>query len=592
MRHFLCFLAVIVWAVAMRAQGSDEVLGPRFFTDVDGRTMSAVILGIGERDVRVRRTDGGMEFSVPLERLSVLDRRYLEENRERILARLATEPETDFTRALRKDFVIADPRTGAAGPVPAQAWAKAKWFVAVTGVPEDLTVSRLIAKTWADWAATDETVALLWVGPAVHGADPTPEFERRLVRELPPTVALLGGAARRDALAKERDELRKLAEAQAPRRTDLFFAAWRERTPAERELWLRRTLALQPAYWPTWVDASRVVSTEGGPRVFVADREGKPAPAEVLARFRAPARLSPFPDRTAVSAPAVGGAASWAEFPGKPTHVFRMPSGAWPAQVLGMGPETVVVRAQGVNSDRLLGLASLSAEDRAALEKLRGEAGQVVVAADAMPAREATGAEIAKAGRFATNVLLRRDGSNAQALRWEGRPAIKVHAAEPEAEAAVRRIYEEFCAAAGLAGAPTEGLEIVLCVGPRDYIDRKRRELTPDLEPVSGSRWRFWWNERRALTKVVSYQVAHWGQPDIERLLFSRVSEAFGLVGDSKEFPGSAFHTDARHSRLSDEDRRLLRVVYRHLPYAAGRDAIVRTIGERWANPDGGAGAP
>lgn len=580
-------LLCIGLAVTGYAAAADEVLGPRFFTDVDGRTMSAMVTGLGAQDVRVRRTDDGREFSVPLARLSVLDRRYLEENRERILARFAVLPETDFTRALRKDFLLPDER-GGLGVVPAEAWAKTKWFVVVAGVPEDATLSRAIGQNWGKWAASDEEIAVLWVGPAARGAEPAPEFERKLARELPASVAILGGAALREAFAKERAELKALAEAQAPGRAELFFATWHERTPGERQAWKRRVLARQAPYWPTWVDANLASVANGTEEVlvYICDREGKPVGAEALAARKPPGQVAAFPARDALAEKKGNEAAGWVEFAEAPVHAFRVRNGTWPAQVLAMTAETVLVRPQGAKTERLLGLASLAAEDRAALAKLRGEGRQVRPAAEAMVAREVSGAELAKAGRFAVNVLLKRDGSNPQVLRWPARPRLALHADDSRAETVARRIYEEFCTAAGLTEEAGEGREIVFCLGPRDFVERKRRELNPDLEPVSGRRWRYWWNDERAFTKVVVYLVVDWPRPDGERLVLECMSDAFGLIGDSKEFSESAFFADSKARQLAEVDRRLLRVLYRHVPPAAGREAVLRAVNERWANPD------
>jgi hypothetical protein len=593
MRVYLWILVAAILASVARAEAVEEVLGPRLFTDVDGRTMMAAVVGLEAKELRVRRTDVGGEFVVPLERLSALDRRYLEENREEIMKRLAVAPETEFTRALRKDFVRADPRSGALGPVPAEAWAKVKWFVLVTGVPEDAGVSRVVGASWAAWAAEEGSVALLWVGPAVHGAEPTPEFERRLAGELPANVVLLGGAARREAFAREREELRKIAEEQAPGRAGLFFNAWQERTAGEREEWLRRVLARQAPYWSGWVDASRRVVSAGetGPRIFVCDREGKAAPVEVIMKLKAPGSLLPFPERVPPVAVGERAAPMWTEFAAPPTHVFRVRNGTWRAKVVGMTAETVVVRPGGGKTERLIGMASVSAEDRAALEKMRVEAAQAASAVEAIPAREVSGSEQAKAGRFAVNVLLRRDGSiSPQVMKWMGRPRLTVHAEEADAEAGLRRVYEEFCASAGMAGEPSADLEILVCAGSSDFVDKKRKEFAPDMDFVKRWRWRYWRDDQGALTKVYVFLVVNWVQPDAERLALERMSEAFGLVGESKEFAPSAFYPDTNVARLSDEDRRLLRVMYRHVPLGSGREVIVRIVNERWANPDRMAG--
>ena len=583
----VCLRVAMAWLTLTVAAVADDVLGPRSFSDVEGRAILAVITGLEGEELRLRRPEIVGEFRVPLARLSVLDQRYIAENRERILEALALPPETEFIRALRRDFLVTNARRGGAlGPAPEEAWARTRRFVVVAGVPDEPRMVREIGRSWAEWAAGEKEVALLWAGPAARGGAPVPEAERRLARELPGAFAILSGAALREAYARERAELDVLAEEQAPGRPGLFFATWAERTAAERRRWRSRVLARQEAYWPTWVDSGLVVAGDGGDGalIFVCDREGKPLATEGEWAGPAPSRMEPFPAREPVVAGPRDGA-GWIEFVAGTVHTFRMARGIRAAEVVGMTPETVIVRPQGGSGERLLGLASLAAEDRQALEKIAQDARRVQASGAQLPKREVSGAELAQAVRFAVEVLTPRGERSPLVTRWSARPRLVVHAEDAEAERMVRRAYEDFCAAAGLPEEPGLTGEIVFCAGGPAYVETKRRELAPELDPVNTWRWNYWWDQRRNLSRVRSFVVLQGPAPDGELTVRMQMGKAFGVMGTSDIFADSAFAPKSRVLELAEVDRRLLRLLHRHLESGASREQVLRTVRERWAEP-------
>lgn len=283
-------LAVFLWlAGGQPGVANDhikELIGPRAFTDVFGRTVTGEIVALSKDSIGLRRHPDGTEFSLPLDRLSDADRAMLEDNREQIVAWVTPLPETPFTEVLRKDFRVLKRSGQALEPVPAAMWAKTRHFLIIYGLHDSPEMTESGIKYFGDDFAQKikgTSVAVLWLGPSNrngHKPPPIPESDLKLAKVLPTGVAVIGTeAVVRDGAAVDA-EIEVIAREESPENPNLFFHGVRGRPEEVRAVWRKRVLARVPAYWPGCVYREvfdKKIRAGVSTQAFIVDREGKPA---------------------------------------------------------------------------------------------------------------------------------------------------------------------------------------------------------------------------------------------------------------------------------------------------------------------------
>ncbi|MDF3058801.1 MAG: hypothetical protein K0R17_3016 [Rariglobus sp.] len=282
---------VLMWLIftgdARASDSPDALTGPRTFIDVFGRSIEAEIVSLGAMEVVMKRHPDGVEFTLALDRLSDNDREFLAEHREAIVKKLTPLPETAFTTALRKDFRVLKRSGLALEPVPAQLWAKTRYFVMVYGLsdsPEATSgVVRVISEEITRKLA-GRPVAVLWLGPSnANGPKPPPipEGDLKVAKLLPPGVAIVSV----EAVARDGElvdaEIEAIARDESPEDPRLFHVSgYRSRHEVVRAVWRKRILSKIAPYWPGCV--YRWTFDRPGPggtaRTFIVDREGRPVP--------------------------------------------------------------------------------------------------------------------------------------------------------------------------------------------------------------------------------------------------------------------------------------------------------------------------
>jgi len=270
-------------ALATIAAAADELLGPRTFTDVFGRSIESEIVSLTDETVGLKRYPEGTEFTLPLDRLSDVDRAFLAANRQKIIDRVMPLPETDFTTLLRRDFRVLKRSGLALESVPARQWMRTRYFLIVYGVQDSPEGNATFVKSAGEQITRrfmDKPVSVLWLGPAnPNGASPPPipDGDLRAAKILPAGVAVVGvEAVKRDGGLVDA-EIAAIANEESPGEPRLFFQGYQQRSEAVRAVWRKRILARIPAYWPGCVYrfAFDKRTTNGITQAFLVDREGR-----------------------------------------------------------------------------------------------------------------------------------------------------------------------------------------------------------------------------------------------------------------------------------------------------------------------------
>ena len=256
------------------------------------------------------------------------------------------------------------------------------------------------------------------------------------------------------------------------------------------------------------------------------------------------------------------------------------------ASVVSIDVKNVVLRRESDKKEFTFAIISLSADDQVFLAENRAALGKATAATAATPLspRKVTGTEVAKAKRFAVDVLMREKTGNSSVFRWEGRPKFTTYPTDGDISAFGKTTYEELCDAAGMVGEVANGPEIVLCTGTSEEIQKLKQKLVPDVNRTQKWTWCYRWdNKTRAYRSYVFLVIDRADDPADRRWVFRGLAAVFGCPGLSDEFSESVFDKNSKADRLGEMDRQLLRLLYQHVPNRAGKDAILRTVQTNWA---------
>lgn len=589
----------LVWACAVFANASEVIWdGPREFTDVFGRSLSAEIVGLNDTAVMLKRVADGAEFTLPLDKLSDRDREWIASNREAIHERVTPLPETEFTRALRSDFRVLKRNATGLEVVTERMWMRTRYFLIVYGMPAQAETVRSLAVELEKGLA-GKPVAVLWLGPSDrNGAGPPPVSgsDLKVASWLPPGFAVVSvETVRRDgaivdaeieAIGTEvaRDGEMSLAWSGNRPPQDKLYAFWRARPIPVREHWKARLAAKLPAYWRDVV--FRTPYSEGV-RVFLVDREGRQvvlgkrtvagdvrevvqltekvlsADAETLVAVE---RVKPVPPVADATAP----------------RVFRYGTKQTvTATVVSITTREVVLKNVADGSQTKMPFGALHADDQLFLTVNR--AAWRGAERSPLPVRAVSGAEVAKMKRFAADVLLEGKTGDARVWRLDERPVLRVESSIKELDEQARALYGDFCGAAGfmeetVSGAP----EIEFYIGSLNQINGHKQRLVPDASRSQTSTWAMRMDQKERRLRVYLFLVAEADDAESRHLMAKLIAAAFGLPGTGKEFPESLFHVKSIAEWASELDRQLIRLLYEHLPQYATRDTVLAAVEQHW----------
>ena len=255
------------------------------------------------------------------------------------------------------------------------------------------------------------------------------------------------------------------------------------------------------------------------------------------------------------------------------------------ATIVSIDLKSVVLKRESDKRDFTFPIADLSeadqvflAENRAALGKATGGGGMTPLAT-----RTVTGTEVAKAKRFAKDVLMdERRGGGGIVFRWSERPKLTVQSSDAALAAYGRTVYDQFCDAAGFVGLPAKGSEIVLCIGTTTEVEKMKQKLAPGANRGGKWTWHYRW-EGNHFEGYVFFVPSAGLELENRRQVFRGMAAVFGCPGRSDEFPDSAFHPNSEASELGPIDRQLVRLVYTQLDEQAGKDELFLAVQKNWA---------
>lgn len=263
------------------------------------------------------------------------------------------------------------------------------------------------------------------------------------------------------------------------------------------------------------------------------------------------------------------------------------------ASIVSIDVVNVVLKREPDNKVFTLPIASLSAEDQLFLAENRVKLGKATAPVAPLAPRKVTGTEVAKAKRFAVDVFMREKSGAQRVFRWEKRPALTLLPASGPIPEFSKATFDTFCDAAGLIGPPADGPEIVICTGTKTEIHKLQEKHAPDSNPAETFRWNYRWDGKKYTYKAHIFVVTdNAADEEIRLRVFRCVSAIMGCPGRSDEFPGSAFHNQAKAPALEEIDRQLVRLLYQHLPNNATRDAVLGAVEKHWVSmvaPEGGS---
>ena len=440
----LAWSGFVLFMMASLAAQTESLLGPRSFTDVNGRSVDAEIVSLSPEIIGLKRTPEGTEFQLPLTRLSDADRSFLADNQKEILKRITPLPETEFTTELRRDFRILKKNLLAMEAIPPRQWAQSRYFMVVYGLK--LTAeggaerTRSIGKDITS-QVSGVPISVLWLGPSDNSGPnppPIPESDFKVAQLLPPSFAVVDVAAVRRDRTRIDAELALIATEESAGNPQLFhdLIAKPNRPPEPvLAIWRKRLLAQVPAYWPGCVyhfilDPCVPAESLDGPTLQVRveacvfDRTGhvvnvnnRPLVGylpDVIAR----ASLLPADDvgpqpQTEKTPPRaiVENNPFNSPHTGEPTllgpHEFTNTTGRkLMAKVKTINLTTVTLERESDQREFQMARSDLSVADQVFLAENRREFARVMAAEPgALPKRVVMRSEVFKAKRFATDVL-------------------------------------------------------------------------------------------------------------------------------------------------------------------------------------------
>ena len=258
------------------------------------------------------------------------------------------------------------------------------------------------------------------------------------------------------------------------------------------------------------------------------------------------------------------------------------------ASVVFIDVKSVVLRRDSDKREFTFPILSLSAADQVYLAENRaalGKATQPVSTTTPLATRVVTGAEVAKAKRFAIDVFMREKTGNQQVFRWEARPKFTQMGSNREMTEFGKTTYDDLCSAAGFSDAVADGPEITLCVGKIGEIQKLKQKLAPDVDRIQRWTWHYEWNGKKNCYTACMFVVADddTDPEETKRLVFKTVAAVFGCPGSSDEFSQSAFDKESKADRLADIDKQLVRLLYQKVPNRSGRDGVLSAVQGHWA---------
>lgn len=616
--HSACFaLLLLALPFVAPAHAEENPLETRVFTDSQGRILRGQITAIKHDTVTVRRVDDGHLFDLPIATLSTLDQLFLNKERTRIQELLAPLPDTDFVRSLRADFAFLNERaTGLKAP-PEDAWARVRRFVILYGFQNDPPRMRQLSERLREIQKTDTTV--LWLGP---DRLPLPEADLAMARVLPPGVAVIRRKALDDGLKASRTELERIAWEETLGEPRLFRARTHRSTAEERRNWHSRIRAALPPYWPAAGFLHEFVTkdpTNLQAAIYVLDRDGAhlTPDADIRTAFLG-YRFGEAPLRVAPSRPSLAPAAT-TPLSGKlepQIHAFTNTKGqglrAW---IMAISTDMVRIRVINEKADapspnkptdpgywaqihatdearrNLLSWTELSEPDRLLLAELRLDPRYQPPSPPApLPPRPDAEAERQRAARFAVAVFLGEQSTDrSQLIRWSHRPKLDLRAESPEFEALLRSHYDDFCAAAGFTGMVDPDCVIHIAVGSSPYL-RQLEDENEKKRPRGLGIWHYegeYNSDYTLKTLKIAVNIDSFTDLQVRRVLAQAMSMCFGgRSSHTTQWKDSVFFNKSTETSLTDADRRLFRIIYRHAPPNTTRDELLDIFSRHWTDPD------
>lgn len=256
------------------------------------------------------------------------------------------------------------------------------------------------------------------------------------------------------------------------------------------------------------------------------------------------------------------------------------------ATVVSIDLKSVVLKRESDGREFVFPILDLSEADQVFIAENRAALGKAAGPAEVapLPTRKVTGTEVAKAKRFAADVLLSGRSSTLKTFRWTQRPVLTLRAPSGPLADYAQKTYDEFCAAAGFTGAPAKGPEIVVCLGSMAEIEALKQKLEPEAQRSTPWTWRYRWiPEKNAYRAFVFFVPEAAGETENRRQVFRGIAAVFGCPGASTEFPQSSFEPKSQADALDDIDRHLVRLMYTHINDRASRDNILVAVEKNWA---------
>ncbi len=574
------------------AAGLAGIAEPRTFTDSEGRTLVATITALDERMVTVRRTDG-TAFTIPFERLSTLDQRFLTENRAAIIEAVTPLPDTAFLKLLRENFTLLNPSGSALMDVPPETWSRARRFAIVYDLGWDVELIRKVPLE-AKPALPDDTV-ILRIGP--HGTDrypPPSGSDLAVARTLPAGAAVIRRASLMRDLETARSAYDKIVSREAAGNGGVFHSLLGRSSPETTQGWRDEVRATLPAYWPGPAFMDPDLGAKKPPRVFLCDREGRPFEDQPK-RTALGGAVAPFPATPNIDPPISASAPTTAApsttlVPIAP-HAFTLhDTRGQPFEALLVSLEADRMTIARASDDRLftVGLDKVHALDRETVAQLRSHANlRSKRPSLPLPPREVTDNEVLAAKRFVRDVAFSSQSGAPQTIRWQSRPLLVVHAQNKSAETTAAGVFDDFLAATGMDDQPAPNATLIVCTGDLTFLNECRQKLDPHTAPLRSSSYRFWYGRRGTLEKMIVYVHTQAEDPDRTRFeTINQMARAFGIRGESDVFKDTAFEPGGARGDLSPLDRHFLRFYYRHVPDRTSREELFKIVETHWRDPD------
>lgn len=569
-----------------------DLAEPRAFTDSEGRTLVAAITALDGRMVTVRRADGTV-FTIPLERLSTLDQKFLEENRSAIIEAVTPLPDTAFVQLLRENFTLLNPSGSALMNPPPEVWSRARRFAIVYDMGWDVELIRRVPLEVKP-SLPDDTV-ILRIGPHGTDRDPPPSgSDLAVARTLPAGAGVIRRASLMRDLETARSAFDKIVAREASGNDQVFHSLVGRSSPETTLGWRDEVRAALPAYWPGPAFMDPYLGTKKPPRVFLCDRDGRPL-EEQPARAALGGVVAPFP-RTPKATPrtspleAATAAPSTSLVPIAPHPLTLHDTRGQPFEALlvSLEADRMTVARAGDDRQFTVGLDKVHTLDRETIAQLRSHANLRPKRPPLpLPPREVTDNDILAAKRFVRDVAFSDQSGAPKTIRWQSRPLLVVNAQDKSGETTVAGVFDDFLTATGMDDQPAPNATLILCTGDLTFLNEWRQKLDPHTAPLRASSYRYWYGRRGTLEKMIVYVHAEAeGTDRAKSEMINSMGRAFGIFGKSDVFRDTVFGSGAAQDELSPLDRHFLRFYYRHVPDQTSREELFKIVETHWRNPD------